>query len=406
MRLNLPTTFVLLTIMIDAMGIGLIMPVMPDLIQEVQGTGLSNAAIWGGILTTTYAVMQFVFGPIIGNLSDRFGRRPILLLSLFVMAADYIVMALAGSIWLLLAGRVVGGITAATHSTASAFMADTLPPEHRGQGFGMVSAAFGLGFVLGPLIGGVLGDLGTRAPFYAAAALAGTNFLFGLLILPETVTDENRRPFRWRRANPLGAFANVSALPGLGRMLVVFFLYQVSFNVYPVIWSYFSTARFGWDSSMIGVSLAAFGISIAIVQGGLIRVALARLGERRTVLTGFAFGIVGFILLGFVTNGILALVLTPFAAIMAMATPAMQALMSRDTGADAQGELQGILASVSALAMIVSPLLMTSVFAYFTGPDAPVYLPGAPFLASLLLICAGAGLFLTQNRAPAAKSAP
>ncbi|WP_371223270.1 TCR/Tet family MFS transporter [Roseovarius sp. 2305UL8-3] len=406
MRLNLPTTFVLLTIMIDAMGIGLIMPVMPDLIQEVQGAGLSNAAIWGGILTTTYAVMQFVFGPIIGNLSDRFGRRPILLISLFVMAADYIVMALAGSIWLLLVGRIVGGITAATHSTASAFMADTLPPEKRGQGFGMVSAAFGLGFVLGPLIGGILGDLGTRAPFYAAAALAGANFLFGLLILPETVTDENRRPFRWRRANPLGAFANVSALPGLGRMLIVFFLYQVSFNVYPVIWSYYTTAQFGWDSSMIGVSLAAFGISMAIVQGGLIRLALSKLGERRTVFLGFVFGIVSFILLAIVTSGWLALVLTPIAAMAAMAAPAIQALMSRETAADAQGELQGVIASVSALAMIVSPLLMTRVFAYFTADDAPIFLPGAPFLASLLLLFVGIALFLTQNHKQTSKSAP
>ncbi len=406
MRARLPTVFILLTIMIDAMGIGLIMPVMPDLIQEVQGIGLSNTAIWGGILTTTFAVMQFLFGPIIGNLSDRYGRRPVLLISLFVMAADYIVMALAGSIWLLLVGRIVGGITAATHSTASAFMADTLPPEKRGQGFGLVSAAFGMGFVLGPLIGGVLGDLGTRAPFYAAAALAGANFLFGLFILPETVTDKNRRPFRWRRANPLGAFSSVSAMPGLGRMLLVFFLYQVSFNVYPVIWSYFSTARFGWDSSMIGVSLAAFGISIAIVQGGLIRLALSWLGERRTVLTGFVFGIIGFMLLGFVTSGWLALVLTPFAAMMAMATPALQALMSRETGADAQGELQGVLASVSALAMIVSPLLMTWVFAYFTAPDAPVYLPGAPFLASLVLLCIGGALFVTQNHGRVAKNTP
>src|SRR6056297_1440221 len=182
MKTRLPTIFILLTVMIDAMGIGLIMPVMPDLLQEVRGAGLANAAIWGGVLSTAFAVMQFVCGPLIGNLSDRFGRRPVLLISLFVMSIDYLVMAVAGSIWLLLAARIVGGITAATHSTALAFMADTLPPERRGQGFGMVSAAFGAGFVLGPVIGGLLGDLGARAPFFAAAALAGANFLFGLIV--------------------------------------------------------------------------------------------------------------------------------------------------------------------------------------------------------------------------------
>lgn len=404
MHARLPTIFILLTIVIDAMGIGLIMPVMPELIQEVQGAGLSDAALWGGVLTTTFAMMQFVFGPIIGNLSDRYGRRPVLLISLFVMAADYIVMALAGSIWLLLIGRIVGGITAATHSTASAFMADTLPPEKRGQGFGMVSAAFGLGFVLGPLIGGVLGDMGTRAPFYAAAALAGLNFLFGVFILPETVSDANRRPFRWRRANPLGAFANVSALPGLGRLLIVYFLYQVSFNVYPVIWAYFTTAQFDWDSGMIGLSLAVFGISMALVQGGLIRVLLRRFGERRTTMLGFGFGMVGFTLLTVVQNGYVAMALIPISALAAMAAPALQALMSRDTGADAQGELQGVLASVAALAMILSPLIMTRVFAWFTGPEAPVYLPAAPFLAALALLGAGFALFLARPRRTMAKA--
>ena len=399
MQTRLPTIFILLTVMIDAMGIGLIMPVMPDLLQDVQGAGLANAAIWGGILSTAFAIMQFLFGPFIGNLSDRFGRRPVLLLSLFVMAADYVVMAVAGSIWLLLAARIVGGIAAATHSTASAFMADTLPPEKRGQGFGLVSAAFGVGFVLGPAIGGFLGDLGPRAPFYAAAVLAGANFLFGLFILPETVTEKNRRPFSWKRANPLGALIKIRELPGLGRLLFVFFLYQVSFNVYPIIWSYFTTAQFGWDSAMIGLSLAAFGISMAIIQGGLIRIVLSRLGERRTVLLGFSFGILSFVLLVIVKNGFVALALTPICALAAMSAPAIQAIMSQDTSADAQGELQGIIASINALAMILSPLIMTNIFAAFTAENAEIYLPGAPFLASLTLLLIGALLFLGHKRA-------
>ncbi|OAO06782.1 tetracycline resistance MFS efflux pump [Roseovarius indicus] len=398
MRRRLPTIFILMTVMIDAMGIGLILPVMPALILEVEGGSLARAALWGGVLSTAFAVMQFLFGPVMGNLSDRFGRRPVLLISLFVMAIDYVVMALAGSIWLLLLGRIVGGITGATHSTASAFMADISPPEKRGAGFGMVSAAFGLGFVLGPVIGGVLGDLGTRAPFHAAAALAFANFLFGLVILPETVTPDKRRPFIWRRANPFGAVRQIRALPGMGRLLTVLLLYQLATHVYPAIWAYFTQARFGWDPRMIGLSLAVFGISMAVVQGGVIRLALSRLGELRTVVLGFGFSILAFPVLAFINNGPLALILTPVAAMAAMAVPALQAMMSQQTPDDAQGELQGILTSVNALAMILSPLLMTGVFAAATMPGGAIYLPGAPFLAALLLTLSALVLFLTARR--------
>lgn len=397
MRKRLPTFFILLVVVIDAMGIGLIMPVMPNLILEVQHGTLANAALWGGVMSASFAVMQFLFGPIIGNLSDQFGRRPILLTSLAVMAADYLVMAVASSIWLLLAGRIVGGITAATQSTAAAFMADTSPPDKRGAGFGLVSAAFGVGFVLGPLIGGLLGDLGTRAPFYAAAMLAFSTFVFGWFILPETVTDAIRRPFTWRRANPLRSFRNFAKLPGVNRLLMVIFLYQLAFNVYPAIWAYFTQAQFGWDSRMIGLSLAVFGASMALVQGGLIRVALKRWGEVRTIVAGFGFAMTSFLVLAFLTNGTMALALIPISALAAMATPALQALMSRQTSSDAQGELQGILTSVGALAMILSPLLMTNVFAAFTAPSAPVYLPGAPFLASFVLAATGLMLFLTRK---------
>ncbi len=402
MSSRLPVVFVLLTVMIDAMGIGLIIPVMPALLMEVQGGTLAQAALWGGVLATSFAVMQFLFGPILGNLSDRYGRRPVLLISLFVMALDYVVMAVAGTIWLLLIGRIVGGITAATQATAAALMADISPPEKRGAGFGLVSAAFGLGFVLGPLIGGFLGDLGPRAPFYAAAALAFGNFLFGLLILPETVTDKIRRPFSWARANPFGALTHIRALPGLGQLLIVMLLYQLAVNVYPAVWAYFTQARFGWDSAMTGISLAAFGICMAFVQGGVIRIAIKRLGETGTVLLGFGFCVVSFGLLGVLSNGWVVLALTPVSALAAMAGPALQAIMSRQTPPDAQGELQGMLTSVGALAMILSPLLMTNVFAAFTAPAAPLYLPGAPFLAALLLSVAAFVLFM---RARSARSA-
>lgn len=393
--------FILVTVMIDAMGIGLIIPVMPDLIQEVRAGDLAEAALWGGLLSTVFAVMQFLFGPVLGGLSDRFGRRPVLLVSLVIMALDYLVMAVAGSIWLLLAGRVVGGITAATQSTANAYMADISGPEDRAANFGLVGAAFGVGFVLGPLIGGLLAGYGTRAPFYAASFLALLNFGFGLFVLKETVTDDIRRPFRWSRANPLGSLKQLRRLPGIGPMLMVFFIYQVAFMVYPAVWSFFGKERFGWDPQTIGLSLALFGIMLAIVQGGLIRPVLRILGERGTVVYGHVFDILAFLALAFVTNGTLALILTPLAALAAVITPALQGIMSKAVGADAQGELQGALTSLSALAMIFSPMIMTATFATFTADDAPVYLPGAPFLFSAGLIVLGLAVFVMRSKAAA-----
>lgn len=403
---RLPTVFILLTVMIDSMGIGLILPVMPALLLEVGGGTLANAALWGGVLTTSFAVMQFLCGPTVGNLSDRFGRRPFLLTSLFVMAVDYLVMAVAGSIWLLLIARIIGGITAATHSTALAYMADTSTRENRASGFGLVSAAFGLGFVLGPIIGGVLGDMGTRAPFYAAAALASANFIFGLLILPETVTDKIRRPFSWARANPFGAIVHIRALPGLAGLLLVLLLFQMATNVYPVIWAYYTQAQFDWSPAMIGLSLAVFGISMAVVQGGVIRLAIARFGDFYTVIFGFGFSIIAFPVLAFITNGKVALILTPISALAAMAGPALQAIMSKRTPENAQGELQGILTSVSALAMILAPLIMTAVFAAATHPEGPVFLPGAPFLAALMLTFAALALFWASRPSKRKEATP
>ena len=392
--------FILLTMMIDAMGIGLIIPVMPDLFQEVGAGDLSTAALWGGILATSFAVMQFIFGPVIGGLSDRFGRRPVLLLSLGVMALDYLVMAVAGSIWLLLLGRTIGGITAATQATANAYMADISAPEDRAANFGLIGAAFGAGFVLGPLIGGLLAEFGTRAPFYAAATLSGLNAVFGYLVLKETLPPENRRTFEWRRANPLGSFKRLSKFSGLGPLLLVFFIYQFAFAVYPAVWSFFGKERFGWDPATIGLSLALFGIMLAIVQGGLIRPVMRLLGERGTVVYGHVFDVCAFVALAFVTSGTLALVLVPLAALAAVITPALQGIMSKAVGADAQGELQGALTSVSAMAMILSPMVMTGTFAAFTAPGTALYLPGAPFLLSAGLVALA--LFIFVRRAPRA----
>ncbi|WP_170326996.1 TCR/Tet family MFS transporter [Ruegeria arenilitoris] len=395
--MRLPFIFVLGTVMIDAMGIGLVLPIMPDLIVEVQGGTLADAAIWGGVLSTAFAAMQFVFGPILGNLSDAYGRRTVLLVSLFVMSLDYVVMAIAGSIWLLLAGRIIGGITAATHATAAAFMADVSKPHEKAANFGLLGAAFGVGFVLGPVIGGLLSEYGTRAPFWAAAGLSALTFLVGLLVMPETVTDKTRRAFSLRRANPVNSLRAIATLPGIRPMLWVYFLYSVSIYVYPAIWAYFTTERFGWSPQMIGLSLGVYGIGMAAVQGGLIRPATRYLGERVTIIYGMGFEIASFLLLAFLTNGFIALMLIPVTALGAVVTPALQALTSRATPDSQQGELQGVLTSLHALSMVISPLVMTSVFAQFAQADASLYLPGAPFLLAMLLMIFGFALFLRSR---------
>jgi len=387
--MRLPVIFILLTVMIDAMGIGLIIPVMPDLIQELGGGTLAEAAIWGGILSTTFAVMQFLFGPVMGGLSDRYGRRPVLLVALVVMALDYVLMALAGAIWLLLVGRIIGGITAATQSTASAYMADISSPHERAARFGLVGAAFGAGFVLGPLVGGLLAEYGTRAPFWMAAGLAAGNALFGWIVLKETVTDDTRRAFSWRRANPLGALRALGRLPGVTRLLLVYFIYYIGFAVYPAVWPYFGKERFDWSPATIGLSLALFGVAMAAIQGGLIRPVLRILGERGTVVAGHLFSIASLVVIAVVPSGFWVLLLTPMAALGGIIPPALQGMMSMRVAADAQGELQGALTSASALAMMISPLVMTATFAQFTDAQAPVYLPGAPFLLAAFLSTVG-----------------
>lgn len=393
------TLFILATVMIDAMGIGLIIPVMPDLIEEVRAADLSQAALWGGVLATTFAVMQFLFSPLVGSLSDRFGRRPILLTSLTVMALDYVLMALAGSIWLLLLGRVIGGISAATAATASAYMADISAPKDRAANFGLVSAGFGIGFVLGPVAGGFLAEFGTRAPFWAAAVLATSNVAFGWFVLKETVTRENARPLSWHRTNPLGAVKHLGQLPGIRRLLLVYFLYHLAFAVYPSVWSYFGKAQFNWSPSMIGGSLALFGLSIAIVQAGIIRPVLKQLGERGTVFFGYVFSVVTFFLIAVVTSSTAVLILTPMAAVAGVIPVALQGIMSQSVAQNAQGELQGVLTSASALAMVIAPLAMTGTFAAFTAPDTAYYFPGAPFLLSVLLTFIAVAIFM-RWRAP------
>jgi DHA1 family tetracycline resistance protein-like MFS transporter len=385
-RARLPLLFILATVTLDAIGIGLIFPVMPDLLQAVTGRPLSEAALWGGVLATSYAVMQFLCGPFLGALSDRFGRRPVLLTSLAVMATDYLVLALAGSIWLLLLARMLAGVTAATFATAGAVIADITPADQRGRRFGLIGAGFGLGFVLGPLIGGLLAVLDPRAPFYAAAALALANLVFGALVLPETLAPAARRPFRLARANPLGALLSVGRLPGQRRLLATFLLLGIAMNVYPAIWAYFGQARFGWDPVMVGVSLAVYGVSFALGQALLVGPLIRRFGEHRAALLGMGVNLVTLTALGLVTSPLLALLVTPVTALGGVVTPALQAIASRAVSPGAQGELQGLFASLNAIAMITAPLVMTATFARFTAADAPVFAPGAPFLVAAVLM--------------------
>ncbi|MFK7874259.1 MAG: TCR/Tet family MFS transporter [Paracoccaceae bacterium] len=398
--------FILITVLLDAMGIGLIIPVMPALLQEVNGASLANAAIWGGILSTVFAAMQFLFGPLLGNLSDRYGRRPVLLVSLVILSLDYLVMAVAGSIWLLFLGRVVGGITAATQSTANAYMADISKPEDKAAGFGLIGAAFGMGFVFGPVMGGVLAEFGTRAPFYAAAALAAANAVFGYFVLKETVDDRIRRPFEWRRANPFGAFKQFKKLPGLMPLLVIFFIYQLAFGVYPAVWSYFTIEKFNWSPGLIGLSLGLFGIALAVVQGSLIRPTIRILGERGTVIYGHGADVLAFLLIAFVSSGTAVLILVPIAALAGVITPALQGIMSKAVNDDAQGELQGALTSVSAIAMMISPGLMTFVFARFSDGNGSIYFPGAPFVLSAGLLGVALVIFMRARLPDPASERP
>jgi len=398
MNKRLAVTFILFSVMLDSMGIGLIMPVMPDLIQEVEGQGLGAAAVWGGILATIFAAMQFIFGPTVGNLSDRYGRRPVLIISLVIMAFDYVLMALAHTIWLLIIGRIIGGITAATQATSAAYMADISKPEEKAANFGLIGAAFGVGFVLGPLFGGILAEYGTRAPFWAAAFLAAANAIFGYYVLPETVTDRIRRPFEWRRANPLGAFKNIGDLPGLKRLMLITFVYTIAFFVYPGVWAYFGAERFDWGPGMIGLSLGVFGIGIAIVQGLLIRPILRLIGERKAVILGLSIDVVAFVALAFVTNGWIALALTPLTALGSIAGPALQGIMSRTASDSQQGELQGTVTSINAVATIVAPIMVTQTFWYFTSGDDHLYLPGAPFLLSAVLTIGCIFVFIQTPR--------
>ncbi|MCB0491265.1 MAG: TCR/Tet family MFS transporter [Cyclobacteriaceae bacterium] len=372
--------FIFVTLLIDVIGFGIIIPVMPKLIQELTGGTLAQASSYGGWLLFAYAFMQFVCAPIVGNLSDQFGRRPILLASLFGFGIDYLFMAFAPTLAWLFLGRTLAGIMGASFTTASAYIADVSTPEKRAQNFGIIGAAFGLGFIIGPLIGGLIGAYGTRIPFFVAAGLTLVNWLYGFFILPESLSPDNRRKFEWKRANPVGSLQAIKRFPVIMGMVVSLVLVYISSHAVQTNWSYYTIEKFQWDERMIGISLAVVGIVFAIVQGGLIRVIIPKLGQERSVYMGLGMYAIGYFLYAFATQSWMMFAITIPYCLGGIAGPALQGIISNQVPANAQGELQGGLTSLMSITMIVGPLLMTQIFYFFTRVDAPVYLPGAPMI--------------------------
>ena len=390
--------FVVITVLIDIIGFGLILPVLPRLLVELTGDTVNQAAIDGGWLAFVYAVMQFVCAPLLGNLSDRYGRRPVLLFAVGALGVDYIVMGFAPTLAWLFLGRTIAGIAGASFTPAYAYVADVSPPDKRAQSFGLISAAFGVGFILGPALGGLLGQLGTRTPFFAAAALSLVNLVYGTFVLPESLPLEARRPFEWRRANPLGTLLQMRKHPVVLGLLGALFLWMVAHQVMPSTWTFYTKFRFGWSEAMIGASLAAAGVVMAVSQATLMRVLVPRLGERRTALTGIAVASVGYFGYGIASASWMMFAWLATWFLGALVMPSTNALMSHRVEKSAQGELQGAVASLFGLSSIVGPPLMTQLFGRFSAPDAPLHLPGAAFFASTLLAWTSFALYYRATR--------
>jgi DHA1 family tetracycline resistance protein-like MFS transporter len=390
--------FIAITVLLDVIGFGLILPVLPSLLMSLTGAGVSEAAIYGGWLTFVYAVTQFICAPVLGNLSDRFGRRPVLLYAVGALGVDYLIMGLAPTLGWLFLGRTVSGMAGASFTPAYAYVADVSPPERRAQNFGLIGAAFGVGFILGPALGGLLGGLGPRAPFFAAAGLSLLNFAYGFVVLPETLSTAQRRPFAWKRANPLGTLAQMRRHPVVLGLLGALFLWMLAQQVMPATWSFYTTYRFGWSPRAIGGSLALVGLIMAVSQATLLRLFVPRLGERRAALMGIAVAVVGDAGDATATASwmMLAWMVTWFFGATVM--PTTNALMSHRVLADAQGELQGAVASLYSLSSILGPPLMSQLFGHFSAPTAPVHLPGAAFFAAAGLTAACYAIYWSVTR--------
>jgi MFS transporter, DHA1 family, tetracycline resistance protein len=383
---NATLGFIFTTLLLDVVGMGIIIPVVPRLIEQLISGNLSMASTYGGWLMFSYAIMQFLFAPVLGSLSDRFGRRPVLLISLLGMGLDYIVCALSPSItWLFLA-RIIAGIAGASFTTASAYIADISTPEKRAQNFGMIGVAFGVGFIIGPVLGGVFSQWGLRMPFWIASVLTLLNFAYGYFFVPESLPRDKRRRFEWKRANPVGSVFQIKKYPVLLSMIVPLALVYIAGNAMQCTWTYYTMLKFHWSEAWVGYSFGFVGLMVAVVQGGLIRIIIPSIGQKRSILYGLILYAAGMFLFSFASSGwMMFAILIPYC-LGGVAGPAVQSVISEQVTPSEQGELQGIITSIMSLTSIIGPLIMNNLFAYFSHPDALVNFPGAPFFAGGILM--------------------
>jgi DHA1 family tetracycline resistance protein-like MFS transporter len=391
-------SFIFITLLIDIIGLAIVIPVFPKLIEGLIHGDISDASKISGLLLVAYSVMQFICSPLIGNLSDRYGRRPVLLFSLLGFGIDYLFLAFAPTIGWLFVGRIIAGITGASFTTASAYIADVSEPEKRAQNFGMIGVAFGLGFIIGPVIGGVLGKMDTHYPFYAAAALALLNAAYGFFILPESLDQEHRRKFEWKRANPMGSLLQLKKYPAVLGLAACLFVVYFAGHAVQSVWTYYTIYKFHWGEDVVGYSLGFIGLMIAIVQGGLIRVAIPKLGQQRSIWIGLVLYAIGMLLFGLANQSWMMFAFMIPYALGGIAGPALQGVMTNEVPANEQGELQGGLTSLMSLSSIFGPWFMTYIFYYFTNKGAPVQLPGAPYFVAALLMLLSAILAVRSFR--------
>ncbi|GAA4738033.1 TCR/Tet family MFS transporter [Flavisolibacter ginsenosidimutans] len=387
---NAAIGFIFITLLIDVIGFGIIIPVMPKLIEQLGHVNVSQASRIGGWLLFAFAATQFCFSPLVGNLSDRYGRRPVLLAALLGFAVDYLFLSFAPTLGWLFVGRIVAGMTGASFTTASAYIADISTPENRAKNFGMIGAAFGLGFIIGPAIGGLLGGFGARVPFMVAAGLCFLNFLYGFFVLPESLSPENRRRFEWSRAIPGVSVYNLRKFPALTGLMVALFLVYLGSHAVQSNWSFFTIERFHWSERTIGISLAVVGLLVGVVQAGLTRVVNPKLGNEKSIYIGLALYSLGMLLFAFASQSwMMFAFLVPYC-LGGICGPALQSVMAGHVPSNQQGELQGSLTGLMSLTTIFGPLIMTNVFGYFTSKTAPTYFPGAPFVVGAVFMTASA----------------
>lgn len=404
---NAAMPFIIITVMLDMLGIGMIIPVLPKLVTTLYGGDISTGASLFGWFVASYALMQFIFSPVLGNLSDAYGRRPIILSSLLGAGLDYLMMAFAPTWKWLFIGRIISGITGANISAANAYIADISAPEDRAKNFGMIGACFGVGFILGPALGGLLGGYGLRVPFMAAAALNLLNALYGFFVLPESHVKENRRPFNWKRANPLASLQGLAHYPVVLGLTAVIALERIAHDSLPSTWVLYTTYRFNWTELDNGLSLALVGIMFAIVSAGLTGKMVKKLGERKAIILGLVMGSLSFLVYGLATKGWMMYAMIVLGSIGGIGGAAIQSLITKMVSASEQGAVQGIISSIQAVAAIIGPLMATNLFGYFTSPAAPVHLPGAAFIASSILVAISAMLAIRSARAnPALENEP